>query len=78
MGADKLLEYVREITGINVQYYLKVDTKALKVLVDELGGVYFDVPIDMHYTDRRQGLYIDLKAGYQLLDGGQGRASSTL
>ena len=68
-GADKLLEYVREITGINVQYYLKVDTKALKVLVDELGGVYFDVPIDMHYTDRRQGLYIDLKAGYQLLDG---------
>ena len=37
--------------------------------MDELGGVYFDVPIDMHYTDRRQGLYIDLKAGYQLLDG---------
>ena len=46
-----------------------MDTEALKVLVDEIGGVYFDVPIDMHYTDRRQNLYIDLKAGYQLLDG---------
>ena len=68
-GVDNLLEDVREITGINVQYYLNVDTEALKVLVDEIGGVYFDVPIDMHYTDRKQGLYIDLQAGYQLLDG---------
>ena len=69
LGVENSLEAVRKITGINVQYYLKVDTEALKVLVDEIGGVYFDVPIDMHYTDRRQNLYIDLKAGYQLLDG---------
>ena len=68
-GAENTLKEVRELTGINVQYYLKVDTEALKVLVDEIGGVYFDVPIDMHYTDRRQNLYIDLKAGYQKLDG---------
>ena len=68
-GPENVLEAVRNLTGINVQYYLKVDTEALKVLVDEIGGVYFDVPIDMHYTDRRQNLYIDLKAGYQLLDG---------
>ena len=68
-GIDALLQDVREITGINVQYYLKVDTAALKALVDEIGGVYFDVPIDMYYTDRGQGLYIDLQAGYQLLDG---------
>ena len=68
-GVNNLMEDVRDITGIDVQYYLKVDTEALKVLVDEIGGVYFDVPIDMHYTDRNQGLYIDLKSGYQLLDG---------
>ena len=68
-GVDNLLEDVREITGIDVQYYLKVDTEALKVLVDEIGGVYFNVPIDMHYTDTKQGLYIDLQAGEQLLDG---------
>ena len=69
ISPDDLLEHVRNITGINVQYYLTVDTEALKALVDEIGGVYFDVPIDMHYTDRGQGLYIDLQAGYQLLDG---------
>lgn len=68
-GVDNLLEDVRNITGIDVQYYLKVDTEALKALVDEIGGVYFNVPIDMHYTDRKQGLYIDLQAGEQLLDG---------
>ena len=68
-GVENVLEDVRNITGINVQYYLKVDTAALRTLVDEIGGVYFDVPIDMHYTDKRQNLYIDLKAGYQLLDG---------
>lgn len=68
-GVDNLLEDVRSITDIDVQYYLKVDTEALKDLVDEIGGVYFDVPMDMHYTDKKQGLYIDLKKGYQLLDG---------
>ena len=31
--------------------------------------MYFDVPIDMDYTDENQDLYIDLKQGYQLLDG---------
>ena len=68
-GVDNLLEDVRNLTGIDVKYYLKVDTEALKVLVDEIGGVYFDVPINMHYTDRGQGLYINLQAGYQKLDG---------
>ena len=68
-GPENTLAEVRELTGVNVQYYLKVDTEALKALVDEIGGVYFDVPIDMYYTDRGQNLYIDLEAGYQLLDG---------
>lgn len=68
-SVDELLEDVNELTGLNIQYYLTVDTEALKVLVDEIGGVWFDVPIDMNYTDKKQGLYIDLEAGYQLLDG---------
>ena len=68
-GVDNLLEDVRELTGIDVQYYLEVGTEALKDLVDEIGGVYFDVPIDMYYNDNKQGLHINLSAGYQLLDG---------
>ena len=68
-GVENLLEEVRAITGINVEYYLKVDTEALKVLVDEIGGVYFEVPIDMNYDSYSQGLHIHLEAGYQRLDG---------
>ena len=68
-GPENTLKEVRELTGINVQYYLKVDTAALRALVDEVGGVYFDVPIDMKYDAYSQDLHIDVKAGYQLLDG---------
>ena len=66
---EKTLEAVNRVTGLNLKYYVVVDTEALKALVDAIGGVYFDVPIDMKYTDKKQDLYIDLKAGYQLLDG---------
>ncbi len=68
-GADRLLKEINELTGLDVKYYVKVDTKAFKALVDAIGGVTFDVPIDMKYTDKKQGLYIDLKAGVQKLDG---------
>ena len=68
-GVENLLEDVSNLTGIDVQYYLWVDTEALKVLVDKIGGVTFKVPIDMNYDDKKQGLHIHLKAGEQLLDG---------
>lgn len=68
-GAENTIKEVRELTGINVQYYLKVDTAALRALVDEIGGVYFEVPIDMKYDAYSQDLHIDVKAGYQLLNG---------
>ena len=66
---EKILAAVNKVTGLDLKYYVLVDTQALKALVDAIGGVYFDVPIDMKYTDKKQGLYINLKAGYQLLDG---------
>jgi len=66
---EKTLAAVNKVTGLDLKYYIIVDTEALKALVDAIGGVYFDVPIDMKYTDKKQNLYINLKAGYQLLDG---------
>ena len=69
IGPDKVLKEVRELTGIDVQNYVMVDTAALRALVDEIGGVKFNVPIDMNYDDNKQGLHIHLKAGEQLLDG---------
>lgn len=64
------LDRINELTGLNLENYVIIDTKALIKLVDAIGGVTFNVPIDMYYTDDTdQNLYIDLKAGEQLIDG---------
>lgn len=69
ISPQKTVDAVNQITGLNIEYYLNIDTEALKQIVDSIGGVYFDVPIDMDYDDPGQDLYIHMKAGYQLLDG---------
>lgn len=66
---NTLLNEVNELTGLNIKYYVNIDTKGLRELIDAIGGVNFDVPIDMDYDDPTQDLHIHLKAGYQLLDG---------
>ena len=66
---DETLAAVNEITGLNIEYYVVVKTEALIKLVDVIGGVTFNVPIDMDYDDTSQDLHIHLKAGEQKLDG---------
>ncbi len=66
---DETLEAVNEITGLNIEYYVVIKTEALIKLVDVIGGVTFNVPIDMDYDDTSQNLHIHLKAGEQKLDG---------
>lgn len=67
--ADETLKAVNDITGLDIQYYAVVRTEALIKLVDVIGGVTFNVPIDMDYDDPTQDLHIHLKAGEQKLDG---------
>jgi anionic cell wall polymer biosynthesis LytR-Cps2A-Psr (LCP) family protein len=57
--------------GIPIHYYAEVDTYGAIKIIDAMGGVYMNVPIDMQYSDPDQNLYIDLKSGYQHLDGAQ-------
>ncbi len=66
---DETLKAVNEITGLNIEYYVVVKTEALIKLVDVIGGVTFNVPIDMDYDDTSQDLHIHLKAGEQKLNG---------
>lgn len=68
---EKTLEAVNEITGLDVKKYVIIDNKALIQLVDTIGGVDFDVPIDMDYDDVTQDLHIHLTKGYQRLNGAQ-------
>ena len=66
---EKLVEAVAKVTGVDVTNYIVIDTKALVKLVDTIGGVWYNVPMDMDYDDETQGLSIDLKAGEQKLNG---------
>ena len=69
ISPQRTLDAVNKITGLNIKYYAMIDTVSLKKVVDAIGGVYFTVPMDMKYDDPSQKLYIDLKEGYQLLNG---------
>lgn len=66
---EKTLEAVNKITGLDIKYYVVVDNEALIKLVDVIGGVEFDVPINMKYDDPSQNLHINLKKGVQTING---------
>ncbi len=68
---EKVIKKVEEITSIKIQHYVVFDAKILRKIVDEIGGVTVDVPINMNYDDPEQSLYIHLKKGTQLLNGKQ-------
>ena len=55
--------------GIRLNYCAVVSVEGFVKIIDAVGGVWLDIPYDMHYEDPYQDLYIDLHAGYQHLDG---------
>ena len=68
-GTEAMLAAVSEITGYTMDFYVTAEIDGFAALVDALGGVEFDIPMDMDYEDPSQGLEIHLTAGRQLLDG---------
>ena len=52
-----------------IQHHLVVNLASIRRMADQLGGIEVDVPKRMFYTDRSQGLFIDLQPGPQTLRG---------
>lgn len=69
IGPKGTIEAVTRLTAIPINYYVEFSFDTFKETVDAIGGVNFDVPQNMYYKDPYQDLYINLKKGYQLLDG---------
>jgi len=73
-GATGSLLTVEKLTGLPINYVIKVDFHGFKEVVDRLGGVWIDV--DRRYYNKNVGTAatnyanIDLEPGYQLLSGG--------
>lgn len=68
-GEKMVIDMVEDITGLPVDYYVTLNFKGFREIVDTLGGVEINVPFDMDYDDPYQNLHIHLKKGKQVLDG---------
>lgn len=68
-GIEMLLTRVEQCVGFRPDGYILIRLDAFVDVVDALGGIRFDVPVDMFYNDPSQDLYIDLAQGLQALSG---------
>ena len=66
---SKTIKAVEERTGVNIDKYVVVRNTMLPAIVNAIGEVEFDVPIDMDYDDPTQDLHIHLQAGVQMING---------
>lgn len=70
-GIDALKETVGDTVGFVPDFYIIVEWEAVGRLATAIGGVEFDVPLNMNYDDPTQDLHIHVSKGYQHLDGEQ-------
>ena len=68
-GFTQTMEEVSKLLGIPIDHYVTVDLRAFVELVDAIGGVDFDIPVNMDYDDDYQNLHIHFDAGPRHLDG---------
>lgn len=57
--------------GIDIDFSAIMDLDGFRGIVDALGGVEMNVTRPLYYDDPAQGLYINIPAGYQTLNGAQ-------
>ncbi len=70
-GPELARETVEKFLGVPVNYYVTMNPKGLINLIDLMGGINIYVDKDMYYVDNWGGLKIDLKQGWQKLNGEQ-------
>ena len=72
-GPELLVETVEGLFDININYYVRINYNAVIEVVDALGGVEIDVPVNMKYSDpyATPPLNINIKKGLQVLNGEQ-------
>ncbi|WFD11533.1 LCP family protein [Tepidibacter hydrothermalis] len=70
-GVELAVQAAKDLLGIPIHHYVKVDYQALYKTVDDVGGVEVNIPINMNYDDRyaTPPLHIHFKKGTQVLDG---------
>lgn len=70
-GIDALKATVGDTVGFVPDFYVIVEWEAVGRLATAIGGVDFDVPVNMYYDDPTQNLSIHISKGQQHLNGEQ-------
>ncbi len=70
-GMAALMDTVADTIGFAPDFHIVVEWEAVGELAKAIGGVDFDVPVEMNYDDPTQDLHIHISKGYQHLDGEQ-------
>lgn len=68
-GGQGAIDKLADILGYKLDFFVLVDLDAFVTLVDEVGGIYYDVPRNMNYDDDAQNLHIHISKGPQTLKG---------
>ncbi len=68
-GPELVLETIEKWLNIHIDDYALINTYGVVQFVDLFGGIDFNIPKRMYYTDRAAGLFINLYPGVQHLDG---------
>lgn len=64
-----ITQIIEEMLGIKINHFILIDLTAFREAVDSVGGIDIYVPQRMRWSDPLQNLNIDLKPGFQHLDG---------
>ena len=73
-GPTAAMDAVEATLNVPVDYFVRVNMKAFEDAVDELGGIYFDVPYNLDEPNSDDSGRIKIKKGYQKLNGAQALA----
>jgi LCP family protein required for cell wall assembly len=68
-GPNLIMQELTDMFGVPFHFYVEVRLTAFRRIVDNIGGVYFNVPRRLYYIDPCQDLVIDVPAGNRRLTG---------
>ena len=70
-GTDCMIDTIENFLNVPIDYYVKINFKGVVGLVDALGGITANVPVDMCVGNSDRKIPICLKKGVQHLNGEQ-------
>lgn len=70
-GIEATMKDVTKVIGFEPDFYIVMSFQGIADMVNAIGGVTYDVPFRMYYTDPVQNLKIDFQPGEQKMNGDQ-------